>query len=97
MVAKMMVTVPKNPRLSGPLWDPYVSHNLIDRSLSVGCANPRGTQLAPQGGTMPRGTDKRATPGFSGEHVAWREEVSLLLPRRWRRQEDPSVLQSSQA
>lgn len=97
MGAKMMVTVPKIPRLSGPLWGPYVSHNLIDRSLRVGCANPRGTQLAPRGGTMPRGADKRAMPGFSGEHAAWREEAPLLLPRRWRRQEDPSVLQSSQA
>ena len=97
MVAKMMVMVLKNPRPSGPLWDPYVSHNLIDRSFCVGCANPRGTQLVPQGGTMPRGADKRATPGFSGEHAAWREETPLLLPRRWRRQEDPSVLQSSQA
>ena len=84
MGAKMMVTVPKIPRLSGPLWGPYVSHNLIDRSLRVGCANPRGT-------------DKRAMPGFSGEHAAWREEAPLLLPRRWRRQEDSSVLQSSQA
>jgi len=65
--------------------------------LQCGCANPRGTQLVPRGGTMPRGTDKRATPGFSGGHAAWREEAPLLLPCRWRRQEDPSVLQSSQA
>lgn len=43
IVAKMMVTVPKNLCSSGSVWGPHVSHDLIDRSCRVGCVNQQGT------------------------------------------------------
>ncbi len=78
----MMVTVPKIP-LSGPLWGPLMSsHNLIDRSLRVGCRDSQ----AP-GVNMPPNKQACFMPGFSGEHA------HSGAPARADGGEDPSLLQ----